>query len=223
VRLTNEGDKARLSVTDTGCGLDPDSMERIFQPFEQFNRTPEKAYGGLGLGLTIAKALAESHRGTLTAQSAGVGHGATFTLSLPLAEDQSAVNVLREKATPAAAGQKPSVLLVDDHEDTLRTIALLLRRAGYHVVTAQSVTEAEPLLAGAELLISDIGLPDGDGWDLMARFRARGGQAGIAISGFGQEEDFLRSQRAGFAEHLVKPIDFESLRRAVQSLQPTPG
>ena len=220
VRLTNDADTVHVAVTDTGCGLDPASMERIFEPFEQFNRRPEKAYGGLGVGLTIAKALAESHGGELRAESGGVGRGATFTLSLPLAADHSAPSPPPE-ATPIPEADKPNVLLVDDHEDTLRTIALLLRRAGYLVQTAKSVSEAEPLLSRAELLISDIGLPDGDGWDLMARFRAQGGQAGIAISGFGQDEDFQRSYRAGFAEHLVKPIDIETLRRAMQSLRPT--
>ena len=109
-------------------------------------------------------------------------------------------------------------LLVDDHEDTLRTIALLLRRAGYEVVTARRVQEAEPLLADAELLISDIGLPDGDGWELMMRFKARGGEAGIAISGFGQEEDFRRSAQPGFARHLVKPIDVDVLRAEMRAL-----
>jgi CheY-like chemotaxis protein len=230
VALGADEKELRLRVQDNGCGLDPASMQRVFQPFEQLNRKPSNAHGGLGLGLTIAKTLAEAHGGSLSADSAGAGQGATFTLALPLAEeteqaeDASPVDeaLLAETAPPAgeapAPAPKRNVLLVDDHEDTLRTIALLLRRAGYEVETARGVKEAEPLLARAELLISDIGLPDGDGWELMMRFKARGGEAGIAISGFGQEEDIKRSQRAGFARHLVKPINIEVLRAEMRAL-----
>ena len=113
---------------------------------------------------------------------------------------------------------KPRLLLVDDHPDTLRLLAALLRKAGYAVETAASVREAEPLLAHAEVLISDIGLPDGNGCDLMQRFQGSGGIQGIAITGFGQEEDIVRSECAGFTKHLTKPVDVEVLKAALREI-----
>lgn len=221
VALREENDRVLLSVADTGCGLAADALETVFEPFEQVNRRADNAHGGLGLGLTIAKKLAESHGGRLIAESAGVGHGARFTLELPLAVQQTATVAGSSSPQTAAHDQtKPEILLVDDHADTLRTIAFLLRRSGYQVETAQTIEEAEPLLEPSKVLISDIGLPDGNGWDLMERFKARGGRPGIAISGFGQEDDVERSRRAGFSEHLIKPIDIEALRGALDALQP---
>ena len=111
------------------------------------------------------------------------------------------------------------ILLVEDDPETLRMIAFLLRRSGYQVETAQTIAEAEPLLEATKVLISDIGLPDGNGWDLMARFKATGGRCGIAISGFGEENDLARSRLVGFADHLVKPIDFDALRASIEALE----
>lgn len=215
ISFEEDGDTLQVAVRDTGCGIEPSNLDVIFRPFEQCGRKNENARGGLGLGLTVAKTLAESHHGTLTAESEGPGRGATFTLRLPLASEEAApANVLPPQTDPA----KGQILLVDDHADTLRTIALLLRRAGYQVATASTIREAEPFLSSTQILISDIGLPDGNGWDLMERFRAVGGTGGIAISGFGQESDVERSRVAGFTEHLVKPIDIERLKRAVAAL-----
>ena len=168
-----------------------------------------------------ASKLAELHGRRLIAQSDGAGCGAKFTLELPVADGAA----LRQKepsspAAPPADRAKPDILLVDDHSDTLRTIALLLRRSGYQVETAQTVEEAEALLDRSEVLISDIGLPDGNGWDLMARFKEQGGERGIAISGFGQQDDVERSRRVGFSDHLVKPIDIGMLRNALEALEP---
>lgn len=222
VEMREEDGRLAVSVSDTGCGIAADALEQVFEPFEQVNRKSDNAHGGLGLGLTIAKKLAESHGGRLVAESEGIGRGATFTLELPLAEEAAAAQPPR--AVGSAGGgvrQKPQILLVDDHADTLRTIALLLRRSGYEVETAQTVTEAESLLDRRKVLISDIGLPDGNGWDLMARFRAQGGRLGIAISGFGQADDLERSRQAGFSQHLVKPVDIETLRNALEALTPT--
>ena len=213
--------RLKVAVADTGCGLAPEAIEQVFEPFEQVNRRADNAHGGLGLGLTIAKKVAESHGGRLIAESNGIGTGATFTLELPLAVAPASAEPQRPMtATEAAAQTKPDILLVDDHADTLRTIALLLRRSGYQVETAQTVKEAEPLLDQRKVLISDIGLPDGNGWDLMARFRAQGGRPGIAISGFGQAEDVERSRQAGFSQHLIKPVDINMLRSALETLTP---
>ena len=220
VSLQRAGRWWRLSVTDTGCGIAPEDLEKIFRPFEQAKRNATGARAGLGLGLAIAKTLAELHNGRLTVMSAGRDQGSTFTLELPGAGQAQLVDGDPPSADGAATSEtdkvKPRVLLVEDHADTLRTIALLLRRSGYAVETAQNVQEAEPFLSETDVLISDIGLPDGNGWDLMSRFRRiRKGGGGIAISGLGQEEDIRRSRRAGFAEHLVKPVDINRLRDAL--------
>ena len=183
VELREEKGRIQLSVSDTGCGIEASTIEKIFDPLGQFDRKADNAHGGLGLGLTIARKLAELHGGRLTATSAGLGRGATFTLELPLADAESAELQRPTRAARQQSGDqsKPEILLIDDHADTLRTLAFLLRRSGYQVATAQTVGEAEPLLGPKRVLVSDIGLPDGNGWDLMARFKAQGGRPGIAI------------------------------------------
>lgn len=221
IKLESDDQRLRVSVKDSGCGIDPDSLERIFQPFEQGGRRATNSRAGLGLGLTIARTIAESHGGRLFAQSAGLGHGAIFTLELPLAEQQRRSTFF---ASPSARhpvnedGAKPKILLVEDHSDTLRTFAVLLRKAGYPVVTAENICEAVSHFSQCDVLVTDLGLPDGNGYDLMARFKANGGIHGIAVSGFGQEEDIARSQRSGFSKHLTKPIDINELKAALREL-----
>lgn len=216
IRLEGDAGLLRLSVQDSGCGIDAQSLERIFQPFEQGDRQTAKSRAGLGLGLTIARTIAESHHGRLIAQSAGPGRGAIFTLELPLAQQQQRP----ASPPPSQNGEsdriKPKILLVEDHADTLQTLALLLRKAGYTVETAENIREAETLLSRCEVLITDIGLPDGNGCDLMTRFKASGGTHGIAISGFGQVDDIARSKRVGFLKHFTKPVDLGALKAAVQ-------
>jgi hypothetical protein len=222
IGLTSDEAKLRLSIQDSGRGINPESLERIFEPFEQGERDATKSRAGLGLGLTIARTIAESHHGRLTAQSPGVGQGAIFVLELPLAEQQRRSKTFlpgNARQQFDGAGAKPRILLVDDHPDTLRALAALLRKAGYSVETAGTLQEAEPLLAQTEILVSDIGLPDGSGCDLMSRFKERGGVIGIAITGFGQEDDVARSERAGFSKHLTKPVDIEILKTALQELR----
>ncbi len=219
--LRNDSTQIRLLVKDSGCGIAAENLDKVFQPFEQLDRRGETARSGLGLGLTIAQAIARAHHGRIFAQSGGVGHGATFSLELPLSEENARAEATPPSSTPSSDERKPHLLVVDDHPDTLATLARVLRRAGYRVETAETVAEAEMRLEGCEVLVSDIGLPDGDGYDLMQRFKARGGCAGIAISGFGQEEDIRRSAEAGFAQHLVKPIAIPLLIEALQNVRPT--
>lgn len=222
IRATIESDNKilRFSVEDNGRGIDPESLERIFQPFEQGRRDASKARAGLGLGLTISRTIAEAHHGRLTAYSAGAGKGAVFALELPLAEQQRrSTRIISAQAKIENDLPKPKVLLVEDHADTLSALATLLRKDGYEVATAASIREAEPLLAQVEVLISDIGLPDGSGCDLMQRFKSHGGLMGIAITGFGQDDDIARSARAGFTRHITKPVQFSDLKAALQELQ----
>ena len=216
--LTNDANQIRLMVKDSGPGIAAEDFEKVFQPFEQLDRRSANACSGLGLGLTIGRAMARAHDGRLLVESEGLGRGATFSLELPLAEEDPACEAPSPQPAPPESG-KPHLLVVDDHADTLATLARVLRRAGYTVETADTMAEAEKRLDQCDVLVSDIGLPDGDGCELMQRFKARGGQAGIAITGFGQEEDIRRSAEAGFAQHLVKPIAIPVLFDALRNVR----
>lgn len=189
--------------------------------------------GGLGLGLAITKAIVDLHAGVITTASAGLGKGATFTMEFRTATTNDETLVRKgidvgtsHAQTRATARAKPSdglrILLVDDHVDTLRSMERLLRLRGHRVVTAASVSAA--LAMGAEnsfdLLISDVGLPDGSGMDLMRELRQQHGETlrGIALSGYGMEEDVARSHAAGFSEHLTKPVDMNTLAAVISKL-----
>jgi signal transduction histidine kinase len=223
VALTNDSECLRFIVKDSGCGIPTEDLDKVFRPFEQLDPGNGEARKGLGLGLAIAQAMARAHHGRLLAQSEGVGRGATFSLELPLSEEPAtAEGALSSSSAPSDSDRKPQLLVVDDHADTLVMLSRVLRRAGYQVETAKTVAEAEARLDQCEVLVSDIGLPDGNGCDLMQRFRARGGRAGIAITGFGQEEDIRRSAQAGFSQHLVKPIAIPVLFEALRNVRSSP-
>ena len=203
-----------VSVTDTGIGMEPDVMNRIFDPFEQGDRSFQTRFGGLGLGLAISKSLAEAHGGTLVARSKGRDQGSAFTLTMetvpppqkwaPLVQSVPQVHSLR-------------ILLVDDHHDTCTALERLLVRRGHLVAAEQTMRGAMEAAARNQfdLLISDIALPDGTGIELMSCLRAMKPIRGIAISGFGMNGDIERSLNAGFSEHLVKPIKVEKLEAAI--------
>jgi signal transduction histidine kinase len=206
-----------ISVRDTGIGMDAEVMQRIFDPFEQGNRSFERRFGGLGLGLAISKSLAQAHGGTLTAQSGGRDRGSTFILSMPTLSPAEAANVPR-KTTSEASQQGLKILLVDDHQDTCAALEKLLVRRGHLVAATHNVRSAmEAAVRNKfDLLISDIALPDGSGMDLMMQLRAISNVPGIAISGFGNNSDIERSLQAGFSEHLIKPIKLEKLEAAIE-------
>lgn len=198
--------QAQVVVQDDGAGIDPSVLANLFQPFEQGTLRPGTA-GGLGLGLAIARQVTQAHRGHLAAASAGSGKGATFTLTLPLHVGPSPAASTRPPAASPAVPARLAILLVEDHADTALIMNRLLRAMGHQVTVAGNVRAAcEKIAAGKfDLLISDIGLPDGTGHDILTR--ARPGMPAIAVSGFGMPEDVQRSLAAGFAEHLVKPIN----------------
>jgi signal transduction histidine kinase len=220
-----------VAITDTGIGLSSEEIGRIYDAFSQGDHAkidgPHR-FGGLGLGLAISKRIVELHRGRLFATSGGRGQGATFVVELPLAGVKEAAPGV--PAPSAASGSIPGgkdippqsrrVLLVEDHEPTRTTLTTLLRRRNYEVAPAASLAEARLLTDGREFdfLISDIGLPDGSGFDLMREMRARRGVRGIALTGYGTEEDIGRSREAGFVVHLTKPILVQSLERALAEL-----
>jgi nitrogen-specific signal transduction histidine kinase/CheY-like chemotaxis protein len=206
-----------VSVRDTGIGIEPDAMQRIFDPFEQGNRSFEHRVGGLGLGLAISKSLAQAHGGMLTAKSDGSNCGSTFTLSLQILPSVEAASVAAKGVTEPAP-QALKILLVDDHHDTCAALEKLLARRGHLVAVAHNVRSAMETAARKkfDLLISDIALPDGTGMDLMVQLRAIANIPGIAISGFGNNGDIERSLDAGFAEHLIKPIKLDKLEGAIK-------
>jgi len=225
ISSSNQGpERLTIRVTDTGIGIEPEMMGRIFNRFEQGDRSFQRRFGGLGLGLTISKSLAEAHGGTLWAESAGRDHGTTFLLKMNTvaAREQAA-----QPHPPRAYALQRShrILLVDDHPDTSVALEKLLTRRGHAVAIACDMRSAmEAAEHGQfELLISDVGLPDGSGTELMTRLRAKSVIRGIAISGFGMNGDVEKSMQAGFAEHLVKPINVEKLEAAIERTMTGPG
>jgi len=215
LRTTAEAGRATIEVSDTGAGIEPSQLETIFQPFRQAGQRG----GGLGLGLAISSGLVEAQRGTLTASSAGPGQGATFRVRLPASlAARRAPGAVESPRSLSGATKAHRVLLVEDHADTLAAARELLSDLSFDVVTAASLEEA---LAAAEdqtfdLVVSDLGLPDGSGLELMRRLRDRFGLAGIALTGYGTEEDITQSRQAGFVDHLVKPVTFQTLARAIE-------
>ena len=210
------GDRLRIEIADTGLGIEPESLPKIFDAFEQGGRTQ---LGGLGLGLAISKRLVEAHSGTITAESAGRNKGAKFTLIFPVCEKVDAQAPLA--VSPRAAHHRAMrVLLVEDHEDTKQSLTKLLRLRGYHVESASNVQSALDLIAQDQfdVLISDLGLPDGSGIDLIRRVQSDRPVLGIALTGFGMEEDIRKSREAGFKHHLVKPIDLNKLDSIIQEV-----
>jgi PAS domain S-box-containing protein len=210
----------QLEVADAGIGIDPGKLEEIFQPFDQGDTAGDHRFGGVGLGLSIARAIVDLHGGKITAQSAGLDRGATFVVELPRGNTAAASGVTDEGTVPVSLpGPRPRlrILLIEDHESTLQTTRRLLERDGHLVTTAMTVASALAEAAGNafDLVISDVGLPDGTGTELMARLREIHGLRGIALSGYGTKEDRERSRVAGFLVHLVKPVRFTDLRQAI--------
>ena len=209
-----------IAVHDTGIGIQPEIMNRIFDPFEQGERAFQRRYGGLGLGLAISKSLAQAHGGTLIAQSEGRDRGSTFTLTMKTVPPLARIVKLTE---PVPESRPLRILLVDDHQDTCTALERLLVRRGHLVAAAHNVRSAMETAARSpfDLLISDIALPDGTGTELMTYLRAISRIPGIAISGFGMNGDVEKSIEAGFSEHLVKPVKMENLEAAIDRVMTT--
>ncbi len=208
-------------VSDSGKGIEREDLGRIFNAFEQAERSITRQFGGLGLGLTISKTMVEMHGGSITVQSEGHGKGSIFTVRLPMLRAQARDPVLppitTETSPPAALGSL-RILLVEDHADTARIMRILLQSQGHVVETADTVAAALRLAdeQAFDLLLSDLGLPDGTGLDLMRALRARSSTLpGIALSGYGQEKDVQQARDAGFTAHLTKPVSLPRLEAAI--------
>ncbi|MGI8436073.1 MAG: ATP-binding protein [Chthoniobacterales bacterium] len=226
-------ERIEIRISDTGIGIDAAKIDKIFNAFEQGQSSITRRFGGLGLGLAISKAMVSAHHGSLTVESDGKDRGATFTITLetvaaplrpegaPLVPTSVVAGTLAVKSRMEA--NPPRLLVVDDHHDTCTGMKMILERRGYRVTVAHSAGEAVEK-AGQEnfdLMISDIGLPDRSGYELMEEIRATRSLPGIALSGFGMENDISRARAAGFANHLTKPINFERLETAIQALLET--
>jgi PAS domain S-box-containing protein len=211
-----------VEVNDSGIGIEPAALDRIFNAFEQAERSMTRRFGGLGLGLAISRALVEMHDGSISAHSAGKEKGASFRVHLPVLAPQAVCATTQRAVSPGGSPEhKPAglrLLYIEDHGDTARTMKRLLERHGHQVQTAGDVATALQIVDRSpfDLLISDLGLPDGSGADLMREVRARHPDLkGIALSGYGMEADVQRSREAGFAEHLTKPVRVEELQMAI--------
>ncbi|MFL6503961.1 MAG: ATP-binding protein [Candidatus Udaeobacter sp.] len=218
-------DKIEVRVTDTGIGIESETIGKIFDAFEQGQSDITRRFGGLGLGLTISKTLIDAHGGHIRVQSPGKNQGAVFTVELdtiesPIERDGHAEDQPAARKPDAAVANHRRVLLVDDHYDTCLGMKRMLERRGYQITVAHSAEQAVQKVREQEfdLLISDIGLPGRSGYDLMREVRLNTRLPGIALSGFGSEQDINQAREAGFAEHLTKPINFERLEKTIESL-----
>jgi CheY-like chemotaxis protein/HPt (histidine-containing phosphotransfer) domain-containing protein len=210
-----------IDVHDSGIGIEPESLSRIFNAFEQEEYSLARQFGGLGLGLAISKTLVEMHGGTIEAHSAGRNKGATFRIRLPLCVPARESELSKSDMSKEHVRRPLRILLVEDHGITAMMMRKVLNAEGHAVETAGDVATALELADknGFDLLISDLGLPDGSGHELMRELRERRHTfPGIALSGYGQEEDIRRSREVGFAAHLTKPASREAIIEVVASI-----
>ncbi|MBC8144272.1 MAG: response regulator [bacterium] len=222
VRVTSRiiaGDRIAIEVCDTGIGIPADALGKIFDAFEQASGEITRMFGGLGLGLSISKALVEAHGGEIRASSDGEGRGSTFAVSLPVEHEGEVTKAAVVPASSIDSRKNVHVLIVEDHRETNLVMQMFLERQGYRVSSARNVTDAIALATSTnfDVVISDISLPDGTGLDLMRTLRKIKPVLGIALSGFGMESDIARSLEAGFVQHLVKPVGVRALQAAIDS------
>jgi PAS domain S-box-containing protein len=220
---SNDGGKGLdVIVRDTGIGMTRHTLQRIFTPFEQADSSRSSRYGGLGLGMAISSALVELLGGAIKAESAGLGRGSTFTISFPTIDAPAAAGSAPAR-TASADGQKPRLLLVEDHAETARALSLLLERRGYQVRAESSVAQGLKAIEEGtfDLIICDLGLSDGTGFDFLAAARKKVATPAIALTGFGMQQDVERAEAAGFAAHLTKPVNLQKLEATIWSALPS--
>jgi signal transduction histidine kinase len=216
--------KIEARIVDTGIGIEREKIDKIFNAFEQ-GPDITRRFGGLGLGLAISKALIEAHGGKISVQSSGKDTGATFSVELntvpdPIAHDGDGQDQSTDRKEERATPKHRRVLLVDDHYDTCIGMKRMLERRGYQITVAHSAEQAVEKVRAEDfdLLISDIGLPDRSGYDLMREVRLKKDLPGIALTGFGSEQDINQAREAGFADHLTKPINFDRLAKTIENV-----
>lgn len=216
-----------IKITDTGIGIDEAKAGKIFNAFEQGQSSITRRFGGLGLGLAISKAMIAAHGGEIKVDSPGKDKGSTFTVTLRTVDAPARARADEKPPQPSPALKKLDghsrsrrLLVVDDHHDTCIGLKMMLERRGYAITLANSADQAVKKASeeNFDLVISDIGLPDRSGYELMQELRVKKGLRGIALSGFGMENDIARARDAGFSEHLTKPINFERLEGAIKKI-----
>ena len=219
VRSSNEEGKFVFEISDTGIGIEPERQPQIFEAFHQGERSITRRFGGLGLGLTISKTLLDLHGGTINVESEGKNRGATFRVVLDLLR-QPLIASVDNRGTDSTTSKHLQILLVDDHPDTRSVLSRLLTKSGHEVATADCVQGALEILEGRsfDTLISDIGLPDDSGYNLVREAKRRQPLKAIALSGFGMEADIRLSAQAGFDYHVTKPVDFNKLRALLRNI-----
>jgi CheY-like chemotaxis protein len=227
VRLVVEGDMLTLSIEDNGIGVPADLQPHVFELFTQAERTSDRNLGGLGIGLALVKNLTELHGGTVSCFSEGADKGSQFTVSLPrhhavqngaLTKDENIPETIR-------SSQPLRILVVDDNEDAAQMLAMYLETLGHQVLIEHSSQRAITCarLEKPDVYILDIGLPEMDGNELARRLKAAQETAHaffIAVTGYGQEHDKLKTMEAGFHQHLVKPVDVGKLASLLEQHRP---
>ena len=222
VSASLDGAMVVIRVRDTGIGIERDKLPQLFQIFSQVGSPLERATGGLGIGLSLARSLVELHGGTIEAHSEGRDKGAEFVVRLPVLELPDVSDLPAPAAAPSYAGAVRRVLVVDDVQDNVDSLSALLRLDGNVVATAadglEAVAKAE--VFKPDLILLDLGLPNLDGYEACQLIRRKPWGKGIvivALTGWGQDEDRHRTMSAGFDSHLVKPVDYDALRALLAS------
>ncbi|CAD6559319.1 Autoinducer 2 sensor kinase/phosphatase LuxQ [Paraburkholderia sabiae] len=220
--LVETGNTVSIRIADTGAGIPPERLTEIFEPFVQVESTVNRERAGLGLGLAIARSIVLMHGGEITAQSAGPGQGASFTVVLPTVRSHpSDASAESPHADLESAIKGRTVLLVEDDEDTLQALALTLQFEDIQVLTATSAEEAHPLIERTlpDAIVSDLTMSGASGCELLQSIRARGITApAIALSGHVRAEDEQMARAAGFDDYLAKPVDPAKLIDALARL-----
>src|SRR5437762_5005111 len=220
IRTSNDDyGRFQLQITDNGIGIEIERQASLFRPFEQADPSLSRQFGGLGLGLAISKHLVDLHRGAINGQSRGRSYGATFKVTLDVV-----ANNVEKSGVNSQAPQKPAkplrILLVEDHGDTRQTLSRLLSHFGHQISVADNTQSALEIVQSQQfdVVLSDIGLPDGSGYEVITQAKRKQPIKAVAITGFGTDEDVRRGKEAGFDFHLVKPIDFHELRTVLDQV-----
>ncbi len=222
-----DGGDALIRVSDSGAGIAPELLPRIFEPFVQGSSALDRSRGGLGIGLTVVNKVVSMHDGSVSAHSAGLGRGSEFIVRLPRAEPNAGVATTGAVDATPDRGREPSrVVVVDDNRDAAEMLAGVLEKLGCSVQVAYDGASALAVLAKSDpqLVLLDIGLPGMDGYEVARRLRASHPASRIvAVTGYGQPSDRARSQEAGFDDHLVKPVSLMTLRQVLDRHLTTPS
>ena len=209
----DEHDHFIFAIADTGIGIEAERRDFLFKPFEQGEGNVARQFGGLGLGLAISKHLVDMHDGAISVESRGRSFGATFKVMLDVVKDRVGNSGVRAQL-PHKPTKSLRILIVEDHGDTRRTLSRLLGHFGHQISVADCTQSAMEIVQSKkfDVVLSDIGLPDGSGYDVISHAKRKQPVKGVALTGFGMDEDIRRSREAGFDFHLTKPVDFHELR-----------